>query len=248
MKYKVWTISLCFMDADIIHDSLEQYYKTKSPEVETVHVLVDQHWPINYPQHRIELEKIAKKFNCILLDPGKNLGLHGGFNWAWEQLAIPPNAAVIGYDPDSWPVTPEWDLAICRAFVTRPDAVWFSLWHQHCDRQIDQEGALLRNFNAGGISCAQVSRAVMNSICAFRQAWLRKIGGLYEQNNFYGGLECDLWEKISYNEWVFLRDYKEIPKLYDRMNPLFKEWKWKTAHTKEIPHTMDFESWLKTKA
>jgi hypothetical protein len=133
---KVWSISLCFMDAEIIHDSIEQYYKTKHPEVETNHILVDQHWPINYSKQKRALELIAKKFGCQLLDPGKNLGLHEGFNWAWRQQAIPDNAMVIGYDPDSWPLDDGWDMAMAKAFVGSERIEWLSLWHTHCERQV----------------------------------------------------------------------------------------------------------------
>lgn len=244
---KVWTISMCFMDADIIHDSIQQYYATKSLEVETVHVLVDQHWPINYTQHKHDLELIAKKFGCHYTDPGKNLGLHEGFNYGWRKFAIPDNAAVIGYDPDSWPVTPNWDMAICKLFNARPEIAWFSLWHIHAQRQIVSEGNGGVLEEAAGIKFHRLKRPSMNSVCAFRQEWLRTVGGLFEQNHEYGGLECDMWDKLHSTkkwDWVFLPEYQETADLYSRMNPLYREWKWKYAHTKEFRG--DFASYLKS--
>lgn len=242
---KVWTITLCFTDPDIIHDSLAQYRATASPQVETVHVLVNQHWPIGKETNAAELEKIARKFGCLLLDPGRNLGLHDGFNWAWRKQNIPDNAMVIGYDPDSWPVTPGWDQAMCDVFVSDPSVAWLSLWHIHAEREVieDRRGGAIEVL--GGHRVVPLKRPAINSICGFRQGWLRQVGGLWEGNAFYGGLEVGMWEKLGQNRWVFLRDFREANELYDRMNPLYKEYKWKHAQTREWPG--DFESFLKSK-
>lgn len=233
------------MDADIIHDSIEQYYKTKHPDVETVHVLVDQHWPIKYAQQRKDLELIAKKFNCQLLDPGKNLGLHDGFNWAWSQHSIPGNAMVIGYDPDSWPLDRGWDMAMCKLFVAKPSIEWLSLWHTHCDRQLVQEGSGGTPFQLDGVKAMPLLRPAMNSICGFRQEWLCKVGGLWEGNQFYGGLECGMWDKISQGSWVFLPEYREDLRMHDRMRNEYRDYKWYHAHVRSFPG--DFESYLREK-
>ena len=244
---KVWTVSLAYTSLDIIEESIAQYYATKHSDVETVHLLVDQHWPLYARDRAARLRDLCQKFGLTYLDPGKNLGLHDGFNWALEQVAIPDNAMVIGYDPDSYPVTKGWDMAMCDLFVAYPWISWLSLWHQHCDRQIIEEKAAGPELYLGGlrnVRCFPVKRAVMNSVCGIRRGWLRSVGGLTEGNKFYGGLEVAMWEKLQQtkSEWVFLPDYKEIPHFQDRMEPLYREWKWAHAHERTFPG--DFDSYL----
>lgn len=241
---KVWTISLAYMDAEIISESIARYYETKAPGVETVHALVDQHWPVGAGLHRAKLRKIAAKYGLVYLDPGKNLGLHHGFNWALSQFSIPDNAMVIGYDPDSYPVTHGWDLAMAEVFVARPSVCWLSLWHQHAQRQVVDEKAEAERFSVAGHQVFRVGRAVMNSVCGWRMGWLRACGGLTEGNEFYGGLEVAMWNPLQKfgGEWVFLPEFQEQPHFQDRMNPFYREWKW--AHAHERTTKDDFATWL----
>lgn len=239
--YKVWTISLCYTDADIIRDSLKRLQETRTPEkVDMQIVMIDQHWPINYETHRKELEIISAENNAILLDPGKNLGLHDGFNWALEQLPIPDNAMVIGYDPDSHPDTVGWDKAMCDVFVADSKVMWLSLWHQHSTRELIEEGKGSRPMQTGGHWIRQLTRAAMNSVSGFRRGWLRQVGGLKEPSRWYGGLEVAMWGAVvNHGKWVFLQDFKESPVFYDRMNPLYRTWKWRHAH-EGYPHDFAF--------
>lgn len=244
---KVWTLSTAYNEAWIIRESIERYYDTKHPDVETVHIMTDAHWPIDYPNWRKEIERLCAKFGILLFDPGSNLGLHGNFNFAWNKLAIPDNAMVIGYDPDSWPDTKHWDKAMGDIFNERPKVGWLSLWHPHSSREIDEEGKKIRDEVIAGHRVAVLQRPCMNSVCGFRQGWLRKIGGLFEQNHYYGGLECDMWAKLTDNqmEWVFLRDFTESLPFVDRQNMLYRDWKWNYAHLKTTKD--DFGTWLKKK-
>jgi hypothetical protein len=237
---KVWTITLCHNDPEIISDSLRQYYATKSPKVETIHVLVDQHWPINKIACKRSLESLARDYKCVLLDPGRNLGLHDGFNWAMNQFAIPDNAGIIGYDPDSWPIQSGWDEAMCKAFMGDPTINWISLWHQHAYSQLIAEGAAYANIETiNGIELQTLKRAVMNSVCMFRAGWLKSVGGLYEGNKYYGGLEVAMWEKIKPGRWVFLPGFLEDLRLHDRVHPWYREYKWRHAHLRDFTGTFE---------
>lgn len=245
MSFKVWTITLCFNDPDIIADSLKQYYATKSPLVRTRHLLVDQHWPIGKNAARRALEALARDYNAVLLDPGRNLGLHEGFNFALRSEPIPGNAGVIGYDPDSWPLTEGWDLGMCQVFVADPSINWISLWHEHAYRQLIQEGAahaIVETLNS--VDVQTIKRPVMNSVCMFRAGWLQQVGGLWEGNSHYGGLEVCMWEKIKPGRWVFLPGFREDLRLHARVNPLYREYKWRHAHLRDFPG--DFESFVQS--
>ncbi len=242
MRHKVWAIHLCYNEPEIIERSIQQYIATSSPEIETIHVFVDQHWPLFYASFAKSIRALASEIpGSIVLDPGKNLGLHEGFNWALSQLPIPDNAGVIGYDPDSWPVTPGWDLAMCRTFVRDSKAAWISLWHPHAQRELIEEGkGLLLGYEV------LVKRPVMNSVCMFRMEWLRKCGGLTEQLPYYGGLEIHQWARLEGWKWIFLcgfvEDFWPWP---DMVNVNYREWKWATTHGRE--QQIEFGAWLRKK-
>jgi hypothetical protein len=230
-RYRVLTISLCHNSPEIIRESIAQYYRTKSQEVDTHHVLVHQHWPVRPHATAKALEQIAKEFGCQLIDPGKNLGLARGFNWALDQVSFPNNGGVIGYDPDSWPVTLGWDLALCEVMVHRPGTVWASLYHQHAFDEVHGRGKLSQMGRTQGVKWESIKQAAMNSVCMFSRGWLREIGGLHEEHRFYGGLEVCTWPKIPKEGWVFLPEYEERPKFFDEQEPLYKAWKWRSHHS-----------------
>jgi hypothetical protein len=240
---KVWTISLCFNDPQIIRQSIASYYATKDPRVETVHLLVDQHWPIGYAKLRTELESIARDYRCILLDPGLNLGLHRGFNWAWGQFNIPDNAGIIGFDPDCIPTTPGWDMKMCELFCAKDDAAWISLMNPRTLSEVKARMDI--EVRLGGHFAFRMKHPTVNSICMFRQRWLRECGGILENNPFYGTLEMAMFPKLGKNFWYIMRDVYESDGNRDQENHLYREWKWRTCHEHTIPVTKDFATWLR---
>lgn len=238
-RYKVWAVSLCYNDFEVIGMSLRQYRATSSPQVETVHVLVDQHWPLGGDSRASKLRGLAESMGGLYLDPGANLGLARGFNWAVSQLPIPDNAMIVGYDPDSWPVDFGWDEAMCDLFVARPDVAWFSLWHPHAQRELLEE-------NRGedlGDGTVRAKSAVMNSVCGWRKKWFREVGGLHEVNEKYGGLESHTFPRLGNWKWIFLKNFREDywPKP-EILNGDYRTWKWATTHGGE--KQIDFGDWL----
>lgn len=227
----------------IIRKSIEAYYATKDPRVETVHILIDQHWPIGYAKLRAELESIARDYNLVLMDPGRNLGLHKGFNWAWRQHAIPDNAGVIGYDPDCIPSTPGWDMKLCEIFCAVPEAGWLSLNNPRTQEEL--QGRTDLETIVAGQHIARLSHPVVNSICMFRQKWLIETQGIHESNPFYGTLETTMFPMLPPFRWYVLKDVMEGDSLRDTENLLYRQWKWDTCHTKKIPVDKDFGTWLR---
>lgn len=241
MRNKVWVISLIYNDADVIEQSITQAHETKSQEVDWVHVLVDAHWPINHDKVKEALARLTEKYGCIVIDPGHNLGLHGNFNHALASQAIPDNAMVIGLDPDCWPVTPNWDKAMCDVFNADEKIVWLSLWHAEATRELLHERKSKPETTIVGHRVVEVASPVINSVCGFRMGWLNKVNGITEPSRWYGGLECAMWQSVlNHGRWVFLPDYREEP--HFKINPDYTTWKWKHAH-QGYPH--DFSHYLK---
>jgi hypothetical protein len=244
-RHKVWAISLCFNDPKIIRQSIDRFYQTKHPDVETVHILVDQHWPIGYANLRSELESICRDYRCTLLDPGRNLGLQKGFTWAWKQFAIPENAGVIGYDPDCTPFTENWDMSFCEVFNAQPDAAWLSLMNTRCAPEWPTRCE--RELKVAGHNLIHLKHPTVNSICMWRQSWLMSEGGIFEENPLYGGLESMMFWRMKSKglNWYILKDVHEIDELREQENMLYREWKWRSAHLGTIPKDKDFATWLK---
>lgn len=243
MNPSVLTISMCYNRPEIILRSIQQYYKTKHPSVNTEHVLVDAHWPLERERMLGVFQFLKDSYGCRVIDPGKNLGLCGNFNYALEQVPFPDNGGVIGYDPDSWPIDFGWDMAMCEKFEKHPDVAWISLFHPQAKSElIDQK----RGTEDGDI--VWVNGPVMNSVCMFRKGWLRKCGGLLEMQPFYGGLEVHTWRRLREQQakWIFLKNYREghwpYPELVDKQ---YQQWKWVTNHGGE--KQTDFAEWIKSR-
>ena len=242
MSFQTLTISMAYNRPQIIRSSIDQFYKTT--EVPTTHLIVDQCWPLEREEMEHVFKYMSQTYGCKILRPGKNLGLAKGFNWALEQESFPDNGGVIGYDPDSWPVSPGWDLAMCHKFVSHPSVAWFSLWHPHAERELLTEKRGERQEDG----TVRVTSAVMNSVCMFRRGWLRACGGLYEANALYGGLEVHMWKRLQDHKqgWLFLPDYREDfwpwPEMIDTR---YREWKWATTHGGEPQ--IEFGRWLQLK-
>lgn len=234
---------MIYNDADIIEQSLAQAHRTRGADVEWVHVLVDAHWPLN--RHKVieAMDRLRKNYGCIVIDPGENLGLHGNFNYALNNLNIPDNALIVGFDPDCWPVTSGWDKAMCDVFIADDKIVWLSLWHPHATRELIDENKSYPETIIAGHRVVQVSKPVMNSVCGFRSGWLKMINGITEPSKYYGGLECAMWDSVkAHGKWVFLPEFKEDLHFQDVINPMYREWKWEHAH-KGYPY--DFVQFLK---
>lgn len=242
-RYKVWAITLCYNEPSVIETSIRQYRATSRDDVETVHVLVDQSWPVGDALGRAaRLKALASEVNGVYLDPGRNLGLAKGFNWAAAQFPIPDNAMLIGYDGDSWPVTPGWDGAMADLFVQRLDVAWFTLWHPHADRELLAE----RRGTDLGDGTVQVNSPCINSVCGWRMGWFRKSGGIQELQPFYGGLEVHTFKKLEGWKWIFLKNFREDYWPYPEMlNPHYRTWKHVTNHGGE--KQIEFGDWLKLK-
>lgn len=243
-KMAVVTISLGFMPSRIVEQSLRAYVRLRNKELPYRHYFVDQHYPINREENRLELQRICRDLGIGILDAGKNLGLHGGFNWALQQLGLHRDDIVIGYDPDSLPITHGFDMALVRAIQGDPrqNTVWASLMNPRSELDLRARG-----FNEGRadgyIETWATKTAVTNSVCAWHYGWLKDVGFLEEPRAFYGHLEAAMWNKLRGKAWVFVPGWRESDELRDLHDRQYVVYKWMHSHTGEWPG--DFESWLR---
>jgi hypothetical protein len=242
---KTYCISLCHQNIRIVRKSLERFYASKNPHCAVHHILVDQCYPLpDRYQVRKELEQISKEFGCQLLSPGQNLGLHKGWNWAMNQFPIADDDVWIGYDPDSYPITPGWDMALVTAIAYGGDVGWASLLNQPATWQVPQQGYRERQINQ--LRAWQVDRPAVNSVCAWRGDFLRRSGGLSEPMAFYGHLESAMWIHLGHMnlKWVFLPGWTEDERLKVEEDRVYQLYKWHHAITQKWPGS--FEDFLRT--
>lgn len=242
---RAFCITLCFNKIEIVRKSIARFYESKNPDCGIKHILVDNCYPLpNRYQIRDQLREIATEYGCDLLIPGKNLGLHGGWNWAMNQYSFKDDDVWIGYDPDSYPISPGWDMALLTALVFGGDVGWASLLNQPATWQVPKQGYSERMIQH--IRTWQIDRPAVNSVCAWRGDFLRRSGGLQEPMAYYGHLESAMWTHLrNMNlQWVFLPDWTEDERLKVDEDTQYKLYKWHHAITQKFPG--DFESFLQT--
>lgn len=245
----VYAISLAFCNENIMLRSLQAFYATRNPDLDLVeHLIVDQHYPLNYGTVWSALREFEKIFPKVrVVDPGRNLGLHHGFNWAMKQLALRPEDIVIGYDLDSMPITPGWDMALVRAIEARQadtqEVVWSSLANPRTVSDIHARG--FDRAKADGYLDLWLTRtAITNSVCAWRYGWLESVGFLEEPRAFYGHLEAAMFGKLGKGRrWAVLPSWGELDDLRALHDREYVVYKWLHSHTGEWPG--DFESYVR---
>lgn len=238
---ETFAISLCHNDPEVIKESIEQFYKTTSGNIR--HGLLDAHWPINKEGTRAVMEELREKYGCEIYDAGKNIGLHSGFNFVFEQMKVPRDSLIIMYDPDSFPISQGWDWAMLDIIKADPTMAWLGLWHPHCEVELKQEKRAVYE-NIAGFNVWTAHTPCMISVNAFNSNFLHDVGGLSEPCPLYGGLEVEMFPKLTdlgYRQG-FLEDYKEIGNHF-KINPHYTDWKRQTTHGGE--EQIPFPEWLK---
>lgn len=247
---KVFAITLCFSNPKILMSSVLAYHMTRNKGMQLDgHILVDQHYPLHREQMLESIRTLQNEFDSIRVwDPGKNLGLHGGFNWAMAQVGLKDEDIVIGYDGDSMPLGNGWDMALVRAISARrgpgqKDVVWASLGNPRTISDIKERG-YDREVVDGYLELWQTKTAITNSVCAWRYGWLKRVGFLHEPRAFYGHLEAEMWGRLNKDReaWAVLPQWSESDDLRYMHDREYVAYKWFHSHTKEWPG--DFKSFL----
>lgn len=242
----VYAITLAFMNPEIVKTSIEAFHATRNPELPLAgHYVVDQHYPLQREAAKQTLRELP---GCTVLDPGRNLGLHEGFNWAMRQLPLKPEDIVIGYDADSLPLSRGWDMALVRAIEARRsdghgEVVWSSLGNPRTLSDLYARG--YDPVTADGYLRLFLTRtAITNSVCAWRYGWLKEVGFLEEPRAFYGHLEAAMWGKLRPGKrWAVLPDWTESDALREKHDRAYIVYKWRHSHLNDWPG--DFESFVK---
>lgn len=241
---RVFIVTLCYNKPEIIRLSVEQMRRTLHGGLPIEHLMVDQRYPLpDKDSVSKEIAQIAKNTGARLLEPGKNLGLHHGLNWALQTVGMRDEDIVIGYDGDSWPIESGWDMALVTALIADQKTVWASLWGKNSHGELTSRGFTRRMANQ--VEVYETHTPAVNSICAWKGWWVKQAGWFDETRPVYGGLESKLFHYVRDRgyRWVFIPGWTEDERL--KFNPgediLYKTWKWRHAHE---GYDGDFDSWL----
>lgn len=232
----VYAITLCYNRSDIVRRSIERFYETRNAALPIVHVLVDQCYPLRPVTVHETISDLGERFGTKLLCPGRNLGLHKGWNYAQERLPIKDDDVLIGYDADAYPLDNGWDMALVTAFQD-PKVGWASLWNTASDEEFVTNRKTFRPKKISQVDVRLIDAPVVNGICAWRGSFLRKTGGLSEPTNYYGHLESHMYPELKKQglEWAVLPGWRECNRLNLEQDREYLLWKWRHAHTQDFP-------------
>lgn len=234
MARKVYIISLGYNNAAVMKAGIGRMYETMAlkPE-EFTHVILDQHYPIRRSEVLNLFDGFRKNYGATVMDAGSNLGLHHGWNWVCDRLPLEEEDVVIGYDPDSWPVQPGWDLAMVDALQhwKTTQCPWVSVtsevvWHMPNARFEEWQLGRYKMLTPISHPCW------VQSVCGFVWGPLKAVGNFVEPNPLYGDLEKTLAPKyaaLGYKMAWMLDYHDEIRRLDGHEDAEYRNWKYATA-------------------
>lgn len=239
-----WLITPAFCRWELLADMLCHTYQDPLPK-DTVHVIVDQHYPVNKSENRNQIYELAEEYGCLWVDSGRDLGLQGGVNNALVRIGATKHDILLGLDPDDR-VSPGALNALIEVMTADKSFAVLGTSFQMVFDRLDAGFPYGEEKIAGYDVLIHPNTDVWN-VCAWNLDWLLSVGGLKQRNAYYFGLE-----EAMYGEWMmrglrlgYLADYTSDYVPVDRMNPsLFdREYGlWKVDHIKGFQGS--FEEWL----
>lgn len=229
-----------FAPARIIHQGLSNIHATWSNAPKTFW-LIDAHYPINRSKNVAEIHRLAQHFGLIVLDPGRDLGLHGNLNFWMDQVKPEAGDVMIGVDPDSNPITPGWDQALLETLSQNKEFGAVSLFNPKSEKEFGRPPWV------SGRGCSHraliAPQPMTCTVTAFDLDLIRAMGGFRQPKHYWGGFEKDLWARMALfrRRWGFLKDFKDLHDLNEVADPEYTEWKF--AHF-YMGYKLSFESYL----
>lgn len=234
---KLWTVTVSYAPIEILAHGLKRYFETTL--VPSEYVVLDHLYPKVDPLEITGL--VENSFSLHLMRPYKNMGGHEGFNWVVKNLPVEDDDLIIGYDPDSNPLTKGWDEAMLEAMRSHRSLGSISLMHT----AIKDKPWIVSDDKP---RVALLGRPEMFNVTMWRVSALKATGGLLADRKLYGMVETAMYRKFTemglYSGYLY--DYEEgpCPVAHD---PMYV--KWKEAHAffgfegsfeeflESVPHT-----------
>lgn len=238
---RVFMVTLGYAPARVLLACLDQVYQTIGVDVE--HHLLNNHYPVDMVRNDTLVESICKAYKIRYHDLGHNSGLSGGYNYLIANLRTEPDDIIIGLDPDTFPVTPNWGRALVSVLQQDKRIAWASLMNPPAEPELKQRGYVPEM--VGGELVWHAQQACVNSICAWRAGTLQELGGLQEPKKYYGGIESMMFPMVKRLglSWAYLPEYREECSPLVESHPLYRKYKQEYALKNSTQD--DFATWLK---
>lgn len=244
MKF-VFTPAFC--KASMLRDCMEHLYATQ-PMDEYEHIIVDNHYPVQKAINREYIRELCRKYGATYVDSGGDLGLHGGVNYAMRLVGVKSDDFYVGCDPDDRPSTGALK-AIFDVMEADPKVAVCALNFFVIPWKMKDHGLVMQEEVIAGHNVWVHPGVEMWNVAGFNMPLVHKLGGFWQPNAFYGGIEVALYHQWSKEgmKLVYLKDFNSEDKPVDRNNPeLYDQTygQWKIDHaTKGFKES--FEIWLK---
>jgi len=239
---KLHAMTLAYNDMALVEESV-RLFRDQHPAWKYIpYYLVNCHWPVDKAESSKKLQAISNKYEIPILDPGKNLGVHGGWNYVIKELGLDGGDVLVGVDPDGRAQSSNWAHALMDVFNERPEMYYGTCnddryykfgWHM-CSHDHQTES---------GIRYLTFSRVVAWSLGGFDIGWVKRIGGLNQVSKYYGGIEDYVYNKATTlgGRFFKLKDHTD-KHIYDVNEDYVK---WKRHQCKfTLADDIDFEQWL----
>lgn len=222
-------VTMVYANANILRSAMAAYRRTTADlPPNATHVFVDQCYPLRHDEVRAEILKQVASIPCntVLLSPGRNMGLHQGFNYAIETQKIADDDIVIGYDADEHPTHEGWLTAMLDVFRADPDCGWLSIGGPQAIEFMNNNGC--NRTKVAGHNVWRPPYPLVNHVTGFRGKAIREVGPFREPFEYYGGIESEMqpaYNRAGYYHG-YLVDYLQQG-MHHLHDPEYAEWKWK---------------------
>ena len=234
---KTHLITVVHGPAEVFAASFLRLFSSTPAKFDSI-VVVDNHWPLNKEANTKSIAVVAEAVGAKLVKPeGGNIGGHQGSNFGISHIQSEADDLILGFDYDSWPVTPGWcEALVCGMKNSNFDSI--SLLHSDIKEIHDQRKTKWITSVCGGVRVGKLVHPEMFNLTIWRAAWLKAhplVG-----HGFYGHVES---LTHGYNNHGYTLDYLEghhpIP-----CSATYHEWKRSHAggNFKE-----NFDVWCKQK-
>jgi GT2 family glycosyltransferase len=232
----IHVITVCHCEPATLAMSLAQALRTMGQVEIKTWILLDNVWPIEHDNAAQCIKSIARMVDGSVISVPKNLGGHGGFNFAFHQLNADLQDLILWYDPDSYPITQGWLKAMKDVMDVDGNIATLSLWPENIG------GKDWNEFTIAGHKVRTYPHAEMFSITMWRASFIGK-GGVAAEYRWYGQIEAPAFRKAQGLRMrnAYLADFKEKhcplphPESYS---------KWKQSHLNRT-FNGNFDEWLR---
>lgn len=184
---KVIAITVSHCEPRILEHGLAVFYGTCGITRPDRHVIVQNHWPIDHDATVERVRKIAAHYRCELIDPHKNIGGHGGVNFALKHVEPNPEDLILIYDPDSNPIGSGWLRAMIDVMESSSLLAYVALQHSGIPK--DWKSVI----NVAGHMVGIKPYPDMINVSLWWADFLRN--GLEAEFEFYGQVERPMFRK-----------------------------------------------------